>query len=88
MFMWFAPFRIRVRKGPESMEEINAYRVEVRGELDESAFNATSPLRVTDVRVHTTATRFAIRTDQSGLIGLLRHLHGQGFILLSVNRER
>jgi hypothetical protein len=70
------------------VEEISAYQVEVRGELDESSFNATSPLRVTDVRVHTTATQFSIYTDQSGLIGLMRHLHGQGFILLSVNRER
>jgi hypothetical protein len=70
------------------MEEISAYRVEVRGPLDECAFNATSPLQVAEVRVDTAASRFIVRTDQSGLIGLMRHLHGQGYILLSVYRER
>jgi hypothetical protein len=30
---------------------------------------------------------FSVRTDQSGLIGLIRHLHGRGFVLLSVACE-
>jgi hypothetical protein len=33
-------------------------------------------------------TRFTVHTDQSGLIGLIRHLHGRGFVLLSVSHER
>ena len=32
------------------------------------------------------ATLFTVRTDQSGLVGLLRHLHGPGFMLLCVSR--
>ena len=37
-------------------------------------------------RVDAAATIFTIRTDQSGLIGLMRHLHGRGFVFMSVNR--
>ena len=70
------------------MQDICTYRIEVRGQVDEDDLNAMSPLTMTVIRVDTAATLFTIRTDQSGLIGLIRHLHGQGFVLLSVNRER
>jgi hypothetical protein len=84
------------------MHDICTYHVLVRGHVDESAFNATSPLQVTVVRVDADkghppaadkehawdATLFAVCADQSGLIGLLRHLHGQGFVISSVYRER
>jgi hypothetical protein len=30
-------------------------------------------------------TLLTVRTDQSGMIGLIRHLHGLGLMLLSVN---
>jgi hypothetical protein len=32
-----------------------------------------------------TATQMRVAADQAGLIGLLRHLHHQGFLLLSVS---
>jgi hypothetical protein len=70
------------------MHDICTYHVEVCGQVDENVFNATSPLQMTVVRVDTAATLFTIRTDQSGLVGLIRHLHGQGFVLLSVTCER
>jgi hypothetical protein len=64
------------------------YRIEVQGQVDENAFNATSPLQMTVVRRDTATTLFTVCTDQSGLIGLIRHLHGHGFVLLSVTCER
>jgi hypothetical protein len=70
------------------MHDICTYHVEVRGQVDENAFNATSPLQMTVVRVDAAATLSTVRTDQSGLIGLIRYLHQQGFVLLSVCRER
>lgn len=70
------------------MQDICTYQIEVRGQVDENAFNATSPLQMTVVRMDTAATLFTICADQSGLIGLIRHLHGRGFVLLSVYRER
>ncbi|RKY23791.1 MAG: hypothetical protein DRJ03_09070 [Chloroflexi bacterium] len=70
------------------MQDICTYQIEVRGQVDENTFNATSPLQIAVVRMDTAATLFTICADQSGLIGLIRHLHGRGFVLLSVYRER
>ena len=69
------------------MHEPCLYKIQVRGQVTDSDLNAMSPLQTTDVRVDEMATWLAIHTDQSGLIGLLRHLHGRGFVLLSVHRE-
>ena len=66
----------------------HTYRIEVQGQVDENAFNATSPLQMTVVRRDTATTLFTICADQSCLIGLIRHLHGRGFVLMSVTRER
>jgi len=70
------------------MHDICTYQIEVQGPVGEKDINATSPLQMTVVRVDPAATLFTICTDQSGLIGLIRHLHGHGFVLLSVTRER
>jgi len=70
------------------MHAICTYQIEVRGQVNENDLNAISPLQMAVVRVDTAATLFTVCTDQSGLIGLLRHLHGRGFVLLSVYRER
>jgi hypothetical protein len=70
------------------MQEICIYRIEVRGYVEENDLNTMSPFKMTVVRADTGATLFTIRADQSGLIGVLRHLHGRGFVLLSVTRER
>lgn len=70
------------------MHDICTYHVEVKGEVNEAALNASSPSKVQAGRVKAGTTHLTIHTDQSGLIGLLRHLHQQGFVLLSVFRER
>jgi hypothetical protein len=75
-------------KETERMHDIRTYHIEIRDRVDEDAFNATGPFQMTVVRTDPAATLFTVRTDQSGLIGLLRHLHRQGFVLYSVHRER
>ena len=70
------------------MDAICTYQIGLRGQVDENDLNAVSPLQMMVVRVDTASTLFTICTDQSGLIGLLRHLHGRGFVLLSVDCER
>jgi hypothetical protein len=70
------------------MDKICTYQIEIRGRMDENDLNKMSPIDITVMRVNPAATRFTIHADQSGLIGLIRHLHGQGFVLLSVIRER
>ena len=66
---------------------MNTYHIKVRGKVEESDFNPKSPLHITVIQTDLGATLFTLCTDQSGLIGLLRHLHGQGFVLLSVHRH-
>jgi hypothetical protein len=70
------------------MHAVCTYHIEVRGQVDEDSLNASSPLQMTVVREDTTRTLFTICTDQSGLIGLMRYLHGRGFVLLSVICEQ
>lgn len=69
------------------MHDTSTYHVVVKGEVDETALNAASPIRVQVGRLESETTRLTIQADQSGLIGLLRHLHQQGFVLLSMSAE-
>jgi hypothetical protein len=55
--------------------------------VDEDEINAMSPLQMTVIRTDVAATLLTVGTDQSGLIGLMRHLHGLRFVFLSVKRE-
>jgi hypothetical protein len=71
----------------ERMQEICTYLIEIQGKLEEKEFNQTSPYRITEVRAKPDATLFTIYADQSGLIGLVRHLHHHGFVLLSMQRK-
>lgn len=68
------------------MQESCTYNIKVKNKLDETTFNATSPLQVTVTQTDSSSTAFSTHTDQAGLIGLVRHLHQQGFVILSVSR--
>ena len=63
------------------------YHIQIRGQVDEDEINGMSPLLLVREGGDTAVTKFSVHTDQSGLIGLLRHLHGLGFVFLSVYRE-
>lgn len=69
------------------MQEICFYYIEVQGQVDEKELNAISPLEIKIKSTGTISTLIMVRTDQSGLVGLLRHLHGLGFEFLSVQRK-
>ncbi len=60
------------------------YRIQLRGHIDEEEINEMSPLLLQREGGDTAVTQFSIATDQSGLIGLMRYLHGLGFVFLSV----
>ena len=70
------------------MRDVCIYQIEIQGQLDQDDLNANSPLQIVISRVNPDATQFTISTDQSGLIGLMRYLHGLGLVFLSVRRER
>ena len=75
------------------MHEPCTYQIEVRGQVDEEDLNTMSPLQIAMVGAEAgdrdphAATLFTIHADQSGLIGLMRHLHARGFLFLSVKRQ-
>jgi hypothetical protein len=70
------------------MHDISTYHIELQGQVNENDINAMSPLWMTVVRREKALTLLQIRADQAGLVGLIRHLHGRGFVLFSVTRER
>jgi hypothetical protein len=69
------------------MNDICAYLIQLRGQVDEDEINAMSPLQMTVKQMDAASTLLIVSTDQSGLIGLMRHLHSLGFVFLSVKCE-
>lgn len=69
------------------MKDVQTYAILLRGRIDPGEIGAASPLRVKVEFPEEQNTKLVVRTDQSGVIGLLRYLHGRGFVILSVNRK-
>ena len=72
-------------KGTDDLNDIRIYQIEIQGRADEDDLNAIVPLHMTVIQGDAQSTLFLVRTDQSGLVGLLRTLHGRGLVLLSVH---
>jgi hypothetical protein len=73
------------------MADICAYEIRLRGQVGEDEINALSPLQITREPAAShpgdpPATLFTVRTDQAGMVGLVRHLHGLGLVILSMRR--
>jgi hypothetical protein len=69
------------------MNELSTYVIQLGGQVEEGEVNAMSPFHMRVIQNQAAATLFSVCTDQSGLVGLLRHLHRLGFVLVSVRRE-
>ena len=69
------------------MPDQHTYLIQLRRSVDVDELNARTPLQIAEVRAEATTTRVTASTDQAGLIGLLRHLHGLGFQFLSITCE-
>lgn len=67
------------------MEDIRTYQIHINGQVIESEIAQFCPSEWTIDSNKNHSSLLTIETDQSGLIGLLRHLHGLGFELLSFN---
>ncbi|HZW04158.1 MAG TPA: hypothetical protein VFF68_09540 [Anaerolineaceae bacterium] len=66
---------------------MNHYRIHLLGQIDLDELNTTSPHRMTRVQTTAETTLVSVCTDQSGLIGLMRHLHNRGLVLVSLQSE-
>lgn len=69
------------------MDQVCSYTIEVQGCVRVEAINLKSPLTIRLLRAEPYSTIFTIVTDQSGFIGILRHLHARGFVLIASKRQ-
>ena len=69
------------------MNDILTYQIEIQSHVEEHELNATSPIQIRVVHADQSLTRLAVCTDQSGLIGLIRHLHARGLVLSAIHRD-
>ncbi len=66
------------------------YVIQIEGGIDQNLADWFGPVTLSsavgdDGRMVTTLSGLA--TDQAGLVGLIRHLHGLGIVLLAFKRE-
>lgn len=69
------------------MADLCCYWIEVLGVASEPELNRASPIPIVVEETGQATMRLSAQTDQSGLIGLMRHLHARGFVFLSVTRR-
>lgn len=63
---------------------MNVYHITLRGQIDVEDLNCSSPHHMTPWQAQTEATVFILIADQSGLLGLIRHLHNMGLEIASI----
>jgi hypothetical protein len=63
----------------------HAYEIRLKGRLDQDFLQSYCPAGTTLTCEEGRTCLSNIRTDQSGIIGLLRNLHNLGFIILSLH---
>jgi hypothetical protein len=76
---------------PFNLNSQNVYEITVRGKIDVSWLTGLSEVAVqTEIiaRGSYQSTLFKIVTDQAGVVGLIRRLHGLGVVLVSVRQVR
>lgn len=66
------------------MKSLSTYTLQVRGQINIDELNPMSPHHMTAPESLGSNTLFSIQTDQSGMIGMLAHLHNLGLMVLSV----
>jgi hypothetical protein len=69
------------------MPDQHTYLIELQGSVEVDELNARAPLKILPVRADSATTLISATSDQAGLIGLLRHLHGLGFQFISITCE-
>ena len=67
---------------------MDIFHIRLRGQVDEEEINRMSPLHLEREGGDMDVTQLAVYSDQSGLIRLMRHLHGLGYVFLSVTCEQ
>lgn len=66
---------------------MNTYRITLRGQVDVDDLNHASPHQMTPDQIQAASTIVTVYTDQSGLLGLIRHLHNLGLEISSITSQ-
>ena len=67
------------------IHNVRIYKIQIHGQVKEEDINRSSPLQFKMEQEGENYTFITVQTDQSGLIGLIRHLHGLGLVLVSMS---
>lgn len=65
--------------------DFRSYKIRIYGRVEEEEIVPTSPVQFTVDAVEEAGTSISFQADQSGMIGLVRHLHGLGLVLVSMS---
>jgi hypothetical protein len=65
--------------------DVRIYTIQIQGRVEESDVHLASPLPFAMEQAEGTQTTITLQTDQSGLIGLIRHLHGLGLMFICIS---
>lgn len=71
------------------LDERTRYTITVEGPIDPNLADWCGPLTIATAPgpdEGTVTTLSGINADQAGLVGIIRHLHGLGIVLLTVER--
>ncbi len=66
------------------INDVHRYQIQIKGQIKAEDITRTSPLEFSIDQSGEENTTITLITDQSGMIGLIRHLHGLGLMLLAV----
>lgn len=67
------------------MDDVQTYQIQISGQVAEGDIESFCPPAAELRPCGDSNTLLLVRTDQAGMVGLIRHLHGQGFVLLSID---
>lgn len=70
-----------------TITQIHCYRLQFAGTLDENDLSRFCPAGVKLDRTGALTTLAQVHADQAALIGLLRHLHNMGCVIVQVQAE-
>jgi hypothetical protein len=69
------------------LDEHTGYKIKVEGRVDTSLVDWFGPMQILSADGDGQITILsALEMDQAALVGLIRHLHGLGIVLLSIER--
>ena len=66
------------------LTDVRTYTIQIYGRIEDADIGASSPLPFAIEHIEGMHTTVTLHTDQSGIIGMIRHLHSLGLTLISI----